>query len=272
MTVLIIEETLSARVVIIRNLIALIADQLLAGTNVYHFLLFQFFLSLFLHTLNGFPSDAVSHGLAATTEDWERVQPGIVSENLLQVISGVDIVNALEWLAFLLQILDCGLVFPRQLDMELQEGGYKEADHGDYYEGQEDDDVVAEVVVVFCDELVLEAPLDHLVEIERHEDARSVDDQEHIHQKEQKLLAIPETYAVIYPWTMMVHIEDTSVAGGAVVAPLGLEDIAHEAITSTLVLVVAQVESPEHWHLPRIGRHGLKERPKHHGEEDVVKY
>ena len=61
---------------------------------------------------------------------------------------------------------------------------------------------------------------------------------------------------------MVVHVEDAPVACGAVVAPVRFEHVADEAVAAALWLVVAQVEAPERWHLPRIAVHCLKERPQ----------
>ena len=67
----------------------------------------------------------------------------------------------------------------------------------------------------------------------------------------------------------MVHVEDASVAGRAVMASFWLENIAHEAISAALVLRVAQVESPEDGHLAGVCGHGLDEGPDQHEEKDV---
>ena len=53
----------------------------------------------------------------------------------------------------------------------------------------------------------------------------------------------------------MVHVEDAPVARGAVMAALWLKDVAHEAVTASLVLRVTQVEAPEDGDLPRVSRH-----------------
>lgn len=156
--------------------------------------------------------------------------------------------------------------------MEFQESSYQETYHGVYYERKYYDHVVPQLVIVFGNEFVLEAPLQDLVEIVRHEDAGGVDDEQHVRQQQQELFSVPEAYAIINPGTMMVHVEDASVASGAVMAPFGLEDIAHQAIASALVLVVPEVEAPEHGHLTRVRRHRLEERPQQHREQDVVKY
>lgn len=60
---------------------------------------------------------------------------------------------------------------------------------------------------------------------------------------------------------MVVHVEDASVARGAMVASVRLEHVADETVAAALGLVVAKVEAPEGRHLARITVHGLKERP-----------
>ena len=69
---------------------------------------------------------------------------------------------------------------------------------------------------------------------------------------------------------MMVHVEHAPITGRTVVAPFWFEYIAHQTVTTPLVFVVAQVESPEDWDLSRIGRHRLEKRPEKHDENDVV--
>ena len=44
-------------------------------------------------------------------------------------------------------------------------------------------------------------------------------------------------------------------------AAFRLEDVAHEAVTSTLVLRVTKMEAPEHWNLSWIRRHRLYKAP-----------
>ena len=70
----------------------------------------------------------------------------------------------------------------------------------------------------------------------------------------------------------MVHVEHTSVACGAMMATLWLEHIAHKAITTSFIFVVAQVEAPKYRHLTRVSRHRLEERPEEHCEEDIIEY
>lgn len=69
---------------------------------------------------------------------------------------------------------------------------------------------------------------------------------------------------------MVVHIKDTSIAGWAMMTSLRLKNIAHEAVAPPLIFIVAQVETPKHWHLARIRRHGLEKRPEKHKEDHIV--
>ena len=52
-------------------------------------------------------------------------------------------------------------------------------------------------------------------------------------------------------------------------ATLRFKDVAHQAVTSTLVFRVTQMESPKDWDLSRIGSHRLYETPYQHYEEDM---
>jgi hypothetical protein len=57
----------------------------------------------------------------------------------------------------------------------------------------------------------------------------------------------------------MVHVENAPVAGGAMMAALRLENIAHQAVTTSFVLRVTEMEAPKDWHLSRICSHRLHE-------------
>ena len=67
----------------------------------------------------------------------------------------------------------------------------------------------------------------------------------------------------------MVHVEHTPVAGGTVMAPFRLKNIAHQAVSSSLVLRIAKMEPPEDWNLTRIGSHRLYERPNEHEKDNI---
>ena len=86
------------------------------------------------------------------------------------------------------------------------------------------------------------------------------------------MLSVPEADAVVDPGTVVVHVEHTPVAGRAVVAPLRLEHIAHQAVPPPLVLIVPLMESlklmmrggkeyPENGDLARVSEHCLAEAP-----------
>ena len=52
-------------------------------------------------------------------------------------------------------------------------------------------------------------------------------------------------------------------------AAFGLKNVAHEAISPSLVFRVAPLEPPEDRHLARIGCHRLDERPYHHEKDQM---
>ena len=70
----------------------------------------------------------------------------------------------------------------------------------------------------------------------------------------------------------MVHIKHTTVAGRAVMAPLRLENVAHQTISSSFIFIVTKMETPEDRHLSWICCHRLEERPNQHDKEKVVYY
>ena len=67
----------------------------------------------------------------------------------------------------------------------------------------------------------------------------------------------------------MVHVENTTIAGGAMMAALWLENIAHETVTASLVLWVTEMEAPEYWYLSWVSCHALNEGPDQHKEENM---
>ena len=143
--------------------------------------------------------------------------------------------------------------------MEFQEGCNQKANHSVYYECEYDDDLGLQLIVILCYELILEAPLEHLIKVICHEGTSSVGDKKHIYEEEEELLAIPKANAVVNPRTVVVHVEHASVARRTVMATLWLEHIAHEAVATSLVFVVTQVETPKYWHLAWVSRHRLEE-------------
>ena len=101
----------------------------------------------------------------------------------------------------------------------------------------------------------VDGPLDALNPWSEHRKDNEDGGQLDVDEKQQEVLTVPEADAVVDPRAVMVHVEHASVAGGAVMAPLGLEDVAHEAVAATLVLRVSQVEAPEDWDLPGVCCH-----------------
>ena len=57
---------------------------------------------------------------------------------------------------------------------------------------------------------------------------------------------------------MVIHVKYAPVAGGTMMASLWLENVAHQAISSSLIFIITQMESPKHWDLSRISGHSLE--------------
>ena len=68
---------------------------------------------------------------------------------------------------------------------------------------------------------------------------------------------------------MVVHVEDAPIAARAVMAPFGFEYVAHQTVSTALILRIAQVEAPEDWNLTWVRCHRLDEWPDEHYEEYV---
>jgi hypothetical protein len=59
----------------------------------------------------------------------------------------------------------------------------------------------------------------------------------------------------------MIHIENASVAGRAMMTSFRFKYVAHQAITSSFVFWITQVETPKDWYLAWISGHNLEEGP-----------
>ena len=215
------------------------------------------------------PVNSVSQGLTTAAEDRERPQPLVASEYLLPIFLITDVVEALIGLSLHLKVLNRGLVRQGELNVELEEHSHQDRNDAIEHVGDLNHNVLYQLLLVslLCAEVVcIEGPLDALEPGERHRNGHEVGHNEHVNEEQDEKFAVPKPNAIVDPGTVMVHVEDAAVAGGAVMAPLRLEDVAHEAVASSLVLRVTQVKAPEDWHLARICRHGLNEGPDEHEE------
>jgi hypothetical protein len=57
------------------------------------------------------------------------------------------------------------------------------------------------------------------------------------------MFSIPEADTIVYPRTMVIHVENTTIAGRAVVTTIRFEYIAHETVPLTLILRISHIES-----------------------------
>lgn len=224
-------------------------------------LLFSLPLSQLLLTLNSGPIDSISHWLATSAEDWERIQPRIGAKDLFPILLTSHIVYALEWLSKFIEVLNRSLVVAGEHDMEFEECSHQACNDNVKDKRDHDHDVVTQIWIVARKEFVVKTPKDGLVKVVHHGQHCGVSDKEHINQEENKVLPVPKADAVVDPRAVMVHVEHASVASGAVMASLRLEDIAHEAVPPPFVFIVSQMEAPEHWNLSGISCHGLEEGP-----------
>lgn len=63
-----------------------------------------------LVTFVGGPVNTITQGLSAATEDWERPEPFVDSENLLPVPLGANVIGAKVVFSFLIKVFNCGFV------------------------------------------------------------------------------------------------------------------------------------------------------------------
>lgn len=78
----------------------------------------------------------------------------------------------------------------------------------------------------------------------------------HIRKKLNEELPVVEAHAVVDPRTVVIHVQDATVANTTVVCPVRLPDIAHFAVPSSLGLIT-HVEAPVWRHYARIGHDTL---------------
>lgn len=145
--------------------------------------------------------------------------------------------------------------------MEFQEHSHQHCDCTIHDEGGLDNEVLLHnILVVLLLRVVvnIKRPKNALEERVSHRCNIEVCDHKHVDQQQDEKLAVPEPDAVIDPWAVVVHVQDASIASGAVMAALGLEDVAHETIAAALILGVTQMEAPEDRHLTGVCRHCLE--------------
>ena len=164
-------------------------------------------------TLNRWPVDTISNWLARSTEDRERIQPGIVTKDLLPVFGFSNIILRFELLALFIEVFNGCLVLSRKHQMELQEGSHEA--HYDKINHEPDDNLNLECQFGATPRqgLGIDAPLDGTVKLIRGEKGCEVCHDEDVNQEKQKVFAVPEADAIVDPRAVVVHVEDTSVAG-----------------------------------------------------------
>lgn len=114
--------------VLVNTVVVLLANDELrvVRLSLYHLALsssvelLDLFLLEFLLTLFGRPVYSVSHWLAAVTEDGERIQPRVGTEDLNQVLRLAHVVWRCEGPTLFVEVFNGGLVFTGQHEMELQ--------------------------------------------------------------------------------------------------------------------------------------------------------
>ena len=79
----------------------------------------------------------------------------------------------------------------------------------------------------------------------------------------EEVFAVLEAYAVVYPRAVVVHVEDAAAAARAVVASLGLEVVADEAVLA-LALQLLRHESPKARHAAGVIPHNRAVGPQRH--------
>ena len=204
------------------------------------------------------PIDSIAERLATAAEDWEGPKVAIATKDLFPILLRRDVIQALVWVSFHFKILDCRLIRQGKFNVELEEHGHQDSNDSIEHECDLNYNVLRQQLLILRLRAIVvrvETPLDALEPGVSHSHDDEVSDNKHVDQQENEKFAIPKSDTVIDPGAVMVHVQHTSIAGGAVMAAFGLEYVAHETVSTTLVLWVTQMESPEDRHLTWIGRH-----------------
>jgi len=115
----------------------------------------------------------------------------------------------------------------------------------------------------------IQAPANGIQPVPDQREEHEVSHEQYVDQEQKEVLPVPKAHAVVDPGAVVVHVEHAAVANRAVVAPFGLEDVAHEAVSAASLLGVTKMETPKNRHLPWVRNHRLDERPYKHKEKEV---
>jgi hypothetical protein len=178
----------------------------------------------------GRPVNAITQRLATPEEDGEGPEHLVGAKYLVPVVDRANVIVGFVGFPLLVKVFDCGFVREHQLHVELEE----ECHEGAYHAHEEERDLDCQIadqdffVVLVQGEVVgVNKPLEGLNEIIGHGEENEVGCDEDIDEEEHEILSIPESHAVVNPGTMMVHVQNTPIAGRTVMASLRLEHIAH---------------------------------------------
>ena len=218
----------------------------------------------------GRPINSVAKRLSTAAEDREGPEPLVASENLLPILLVTNVVERLVRLSLHLQVFNGRLVGKGKFDVEFEEHGHQDGNDSIQHEGHLNHDVLYQLLLVSilrAEVICVQRPLNAFKPSVGHGDYYKVRDDEDVNEEQYEKLAVPESNTVVNPWTVMVHVQHTSVARRAMMASLWLENVTHQAVSSSLVFRIAQMEAPKDWYLARIRRHSLNEGPNKHEKE-----
>ena len=112
----------------------------------------------------------------------------------------------------------------------------------------------------------------HLLKLADHQDYADDGHEDktdfQVENKEQKHFPIVEPDAVVDPWTVVVHVQNTFFTSRTVMTSFGFEIMAMQAILPLICLVILMAHAPIEGYPSRFSKGCCQKRPKHHHKEN----
>jgi hypothetical protein len=214
----------------------------------------------------GGPSKSVAIWASFFCVNWYEPKEFILSKNLFPVCFCVDVEFRVFLFVFFVQTFDRRAVFQHQLNMKFQEHRNNERKNKDETIANQND---SDVNDVFIKNLHINQVQDDQIDPIKFREVHVNGQNGSVDQKLHEKLSVVKADAVVNPRTMMVHVQHARVAHRAMVRALGLEGVANQAVSLSLVVVVPDVKSPVQRNVAWLRVHRPKKRPHQHEQKHV---
>ena len=115
----------------------------------------------------------------------------------------------------MLKVLDCCFICHCQVQVKFKKHGHQNRNETVEHISDENYECCDHLLLVsiLCSRVIhIKEPLNGIEPAWEHGHDDIVCQNKHIHEEKKEELSIPEADTVINPWTMMVHVEDASIA------------------------------------------------------------